>query len=71
MATKTLYIELQVTGIDSEERMQALTEALRGAGRQLHAAATLICADLPAPVVTLSAEDMVDGRTEISTEERL
>lgn len=66
MATKALFIELRVSGIDSTERMQALTEALRNAGRQLHAAATLICPDNVPPQVELYGEDLAEGRTTIT-----
>jgi len=65
MANKVLRIELRVEGIDSKERMDALTEALREAGRQLHAAATLICGDGSSPHIELSGEDLVEGTTEI------
>lgn len=69
MATRVLRIELTVTGIDTAERMQALTEALRAAGRDLHARATLICGDTTPPQVELSGEDLTDGRQEISIAE--
>ena len=66
MPSKILRIEMTVEGIDSQERMVALTEALRAAGRQLHAAATLICPDSTPPKIELSGEDLMDGRQDIS-----
>jgi len=66
MATKVFHIELKVQGVDSPERMDAITHALREAGRQLIASAVLICGDGPAPEIELSGEDFVEGRTDIS-----
>jgi len=65
MANKVFRIEMRVGGVDSKERMDALTEALRNAGRQLHAAATLICGDSSPPEIELSGEDLSEGTTEI------
>lgn len=65
MATKAFHIELRVSGVDSADRMQALTEALQAAGRQLHAAATLICSDAAPPEIMLYGEDFVEGKQDI------
>jgi len=69
MAIKAFHIELRVSGIDSAERMKAITEALQVAGRQLHASAMLIAGDNPPPEIMLYGEDFVEGRTDISTKE--
>jgi hypothetical protein len=69
MATKKLRIELTVAAVDSDERMRAITEALRRAGRQLHAEAMLICGDGAPPKVELSGEDLVDGTHDIPMQE--
>jgi hypothetical protein len=65
MATKAFHIEVRVQGVDSADRMQALIEAVQAAGRQLHAAATLICGDHAPPEIMLYGEDFVEGRTDI------
>jgi hypothetical protein len=65
MATKAFHIELKVTGIDTADRMQALTEALQRAGRQLHSDAVLICGDTTVPKIELYGEDLNDGKTDI------
>lgn len=70
MAIKAFHIELRVTGIDSHERMKAITEALQEAGRQLHAAAMLIAGDNPPPEIMLYGEDFIEGRTDIPTQEK-
>lgn len=69
MATKIFHIELKVHAVDSLDRMTALTDALREAGRQLHASAVLICGDGPPPEIELSGEDFLDGRVVIPTQE--
>jgi hypothetical protein len=65
MATKAFHIEVRVSGIDSAERMQAMVEAVQAAGRQLHAAATLICGDTTPPEIMLYGEDLSEGKTDI------
>jgi hypothetical protein len=65
MATKAFHIEVQVSGVDSADRMQAMVEAVQAAGRQLHAAATLICGDATPPKIMLYGEDFVEGKTDI------
>ena len=65
MATSKFRIEMEVSGIDSQERMNALIEALQMAGRQLHAQAMLICGDATPPKVELSGEDLIEGTKEI------
>lgn len=66
MATKAFHIELKVQGVDSDERMAALRQALQEAGRQLHASAVLICGDQTQPEISLYGEDLMDGRTDIN-----
>jgi hypothetical protein len=65
MATKRFHIELEIVGIDSNDRMQAIVEAVQEAGRQLHAAATLICGDASPPKIMLYGEDFSEGKTDI------
>jgi hypothetical protein len=65
MATKAFHIEVRVSGVDSKERMEALIEAVQAAGRQLHAAATLICGDATPPEIMLYGEDLREGKTDI------
>lgn len=68
MATKAFHIELRVAAVDSQERMQAITEALQRAGRQLHADVMLIVGDQAPPEIMLYGEDFVEGKQEIPTD---
>ena len=63
--SKRYHIELEVDNVDSKERLDAVTEALRIAGRQLFTSTMLIVGDNPKPLITLWGEDFDDGRTDL------
>lgn len=65
MASKAFHIELRVSNIDDKERLLAIRRSLQQAGRDLHAAAKLICGDSCDPEIILFGEDFADGKADI------
>lgn len=73
MAMKAFHIELRVTNVEDTERLLAIRKALQAAGRQLHAAAMLICGGEEKdnePEIILYGEDFSEGREEIAAQDK-
>lgn len=66
MATMRFHIEIEVDNIDTDERMQAFTEAVQIAGRGVFTAGMFIVGDGPPPEITMWCENFDSGRTDLS-----
>ena len=69
MSSKAFHLECRVTNVDDPEKLLAMRKALQNAGRQLHAAAMLICGSNPEPEIILFGEDFTEGKTDIELQE--
>ena len=64
-ASKRFHIEIEVDNIDSDERMQAATDAIQIVGGQAYTMMMLIVGDKPPPQITMWAEDFETGKTDL------
>ena len=69
MAQKTFHLELRCVDVDDPKKFDAVKQALKKAGRTLHAQALLICAGQSPPQIILYGEDFVMGKKEIELDE--
>lgn len=66
MATKTFHIEVVVSNVDTPERMLAVRDVIKNAGRGIHAKLLLICGEKPPPEIELYGENIDDGHQPIN-----
>lgn len=62
---KRFHIEIEVDNIDSQDRMDAVTQAVQIIGGQAMTMVALIVGENPKPEVTMWAEDFEDGRQDV------
>jgi hypothetical protein len=70
MSSNRFHIEIEVDDIDTPERMEAVTEAVRNGARAAFSSIMLITGGKQKPTISVWGENFEEGRSDVSLVEQ-